>query len=513
MRPGLIRLLCLVALAGRAEAQAPQTVDWPGVGNDPGCMRYSPLDQINRENVARLKPAWTYHTRRARGPHRQDDRMHADRRRRRDVRHHRISPRRGPRRRDRQGTLAVRPAQGPSVRAPAGVGRRQPGLRLLVRRQARRRAADHPRHVGRPPVLAGRRGPASSTRSSARAGIRDLREELDPKVAALALRADVRPGRLEGHDHRRGLVRRRARASPRRGTSGRSTSAPARRSGGSAPSPGRASSGTRRGRAIPGRTGAGRTPGAGSASTRIAAWSSPGSGSAAFDFYGGDRHGDNLFANCTIAPRRPDRQAGLALPDACATTSGTTTCRSIPNLVTVTRDGKPVDAVAQVTKTGYVFLFDRETGKPLFDVEDQPVPASDVPGERAAATQPIPVKPPPFSAQSLDETNVTDIGEANRASVLDRLRTDPGRPGLQPAEPARDGRHPRLPRRGELVGGVVRPDDRPALRQLEQRAEHHHAGRDQAGRQRRDTGPIGTRATSSSSTTRATRRSSRPGAS
>ena len=61
-----------------------------------------------------------------------------------------------------------------------------------------------------------------------------------------------------------------------------------------------------------------------------------------------------------------------------------------PNLVTVTRNGKAVDAVAQVTKTGYVFLFDRETGKPLFDITEQPVPASDVPGEQASPTQPIP---------------------------------------------------------------------------------------------------------------------------
>ena len=215
-----------------------------------------------------------------------------------------------------------------------------------------------------------------------------------------------------------------------------------------------------------------------------------GLGSAAFDFYGGDRLGDNLFANCTIAL---DARTGKRVWHF-------QTLRHdlwdhdlpvYPNLVRVTHDGKPVDAVAQVTKTGYVFLFDRETGKPLFDIEERRVPASDVPGERASPTQPIPVKPPPFAAQSLDESNVTDIGEANRASALARLRTDPGRTGLQPAQPPGDGRHPRLPRRGELVRGVVRPDDRPALRQLEQRPEHHHARRIQAGRTGRSTGPIG----------------------
>ena len=98
-----------------------------------------------------------------------------------------------------------------------------------------------------------------------------------------------------------------------------------------------------------------------------------GLGSAAFDFYGGDRHGDNLFANCTIAlDARTGKRAwhfqtlrhdlwDHDLP-------------VYPNLVTVTRDGKKIDAVAQVTKTGYVFLFDRVTGKPLFEIKDQRVP-------------------------------------------------------------------------------------------------------------------------------------------
>ena len=150
-----------------------------------------------------------------------------------------------------------------------------------------------------------------------------------------------------------------------------------------------------------------------------------GLGSAAFDFFGGDRHGDNLFANCTIAL---DAKTGKRLWHF-------QTLRHdlwdhdlpvYPNLVTVTREGKSIDAVAQVTKTGYVFLFNRETGKPLFDVSNQRVPASDVPGEQASLTQPVPVKPPPFSAQFMDESNVTDIGEANRASVLERFRKDLG---------------------------------------------------------------------------------------
>jgi quinoprotein glucose dehydrogenase len=161
-----------------------------------------------------------------------------------------------------------------------------------------------------------------------------------------------------------------------------------------------------------------------------------GLGSAAFDFYGGDRPGANLFANCTLAlDARTGRRVwhfqtlhhdlwDHDLP-------------VYPNLVRVTHDGQAVDAVAQVTKTGYVFLFDRATGKPLFDVVERPVPPSDIPGEEAAPTQPVPVKPPPFSAQHLDETNVTDIGAANRAAVLERLRMIRGGPAFNP--PSRQG--------------------------------------------------------------------------
>src|SRR5690606_10480790 len=146
-----------------------------------------------------------------------------------------------------------------------------------------------------------------------------------------------------------------------------------------------------------------------------------GTGSAAFDFYGGDRHGQNLFANCTLCldARTGERKWHFQTVHHDLWDHDTPV---YPNLVSVNHDGRQIDAVAQVTKTGYVFLFDRETGKPLFDVEEKPVPPSDVPGEKAWPTQPIPVKPPPFSVQHFDESNVTDIGEANRKSVLEQLK-------------------------------------------------------------------------------------------
>ena len=138
-------------------------------------------------------------------------------------------------------------------------------------------------------------------------------------------------------------------------------------------------------------------------------------GSAAFDFYGANRHGDNLFANTLLAL---EAKTGKRLwhfqmvhhdildRDAPAP----------PNLLTVTHGGKRIDAVAQVTKQGYVFLFNRETGDPLFPIEEIPAPASDVPGEKAAPTQPRPVKPLPYARQIFEESDLSPF-----ASDKDKL--------------------------------------------------------------------------------------------
>ena len=156
MRPYLIAVACLLTSAAHAAGPTQQTVDWSRVGNDPGCMRYSGLDQINRGNVARLEPAWTYHTGELEGrtgktiectPIVIDGVMYVTTGYLRVVA---LDAATGKER------LAVRSAQGSSVPVPAGVRRRQPRLRVLVRRPARRRSAHHPRHVGRTLVLAGR---------------------------------------------------------------------------------------------------------------------------------------------------------------------------------------------------------------------------------------------------------------------------------------------------------------------------------------------------------------------
>ncbi len=144
-------------------------------------------------------------------------------------------------------------------------------------------------------------------------------------------------------------------------------------------------------------------------------------GSAAFDFYGGNRPGANLFANTLLAL---DARTGkkiwhyqLVHHDILDRDPPST-----PNLLTVRHNGRMVDAVAQVTKQGYVFLFDRENGTPLFDIEEIPAPPSDIPGEDTWPTQPRPVKPAPFARQTLTESDISPFA-SNRDELLEIVRT------------------------------------------------------------------------------------------
>lgn len=144
-------------------------------------------------------------------------------------------------------------------------------------------------------------------------------------------------------------------------------------------------------------------------------------GSAAFDFYGDNRLGDNLFANSLIAL---DAATGRRIWHF-QTVKHDIWDRDLPTapaLVTVERNGKPVDAVAQPTKSGFVYLFERATGKPLFPIEYRKYPASDVEGERTADTQPLPTLPPPFARQRLTEDMLTKRTPEAHDAVLARFR-------------------------------------------------------------------------------------------
>ncbi|MFN3650645.1 MAG: pyrroloquinoline quinone-dependent dehydrogenase [Armatimonadota bacterium] len=144
-------------------------------------------------------------------------------------------------------------------------------------------------------------------------------------------------------------------------------------------------------------------------------------GSPAFDFYGGDRKGDNLFGNCVLAL---DGETGKRVwhfqvvrhdlwdyDNPCP-----------PVVCTVRINGRDVEAVAQVTKTGHCWVLDRRTGKPLFGMEERAVPKSDLPGEHSAPAQPFPLKPPPFARQGFTEADVTDRTPEARRRVLERLK-------------------------------------------------------------------------------------------
>jgi glucose dehydrogenase len=144
-------------------------------------------------------------------------------------------------------------------------------------------------------------------------------------------------------------------------------------------------------------------------------------GSASADFYGANRLGDDLFANSLIAL---DAATGRRLWHFQAVHHDIwdRDFPSPPSLVTVTQNGRRVDAVAQTTKHGFVFLFDRATGTPLFPIESSRYPESTVDGERAAAMQPLPTRPAPFARQRLTEQMLTDRTPQAHHAALESFR-------------------------------------------------------------------------------------------
>ena len=144
-------------------------------------------------------------------------------------------------------------------------------------------------------------------------------------------------------------------------------------------------------------------------------------GSAASDFYGGNRLGDNLFANCLIA-LNADTGERVWHFQGVRHDIWDRDFPSPPTLVTVRRDGKEIDAVAQTTKQGFVYLFDRGNGQTLFPIEYRKYPASDVPGEVAAAEQPLPTKPAPYARQQLTEDMLTNRTPEAHSWALEQFR-------------------------------------------------------------------------------------------
>ena len=156
------------------------------------------------------------------------------------------------------------------------------------------------------------------------------------------------------------------------------------------------------------------------------------------NFWGGDRKGNNLFGNSVVAL---DAMTGKLkwyfqtihhdvwdydLPPA-------------PGLVNIKQNGKTIPALAQVGKMGYMFILDRITGKPVFGVDETPVPKSEVPGEEASPTQPIPTKPAPYSQLGLMEADLIDYTPAIKDSALKIAKLCRMGPYFIPGSPA-DGK-------------------------------------------------------------------------
>jgi quinoprotein glucose dehydrogenase len=144
-------------------------------------------------------------------------------------------------------------------------------------------------------------------------------------------------------------------------------------------------------------------------------------GSAAFDFYGGDRIGDNLFANCLIALYAETGERIWHFQSV-RHDLWDRDFPSPPALLTVKRGAEKIDAVAQITKHGYVYLFDRANGETLFPIDYRKYPASNVPGETAAAEQPLPTRPAPFARQSLDESQLSNRTAAVHQWAVEQFR-------------------------------------------------------------------------------------------
>jgi quinoprotein glucose dehydrogenase len=180
-------------------------------------------------------------------------------------------------------------------------------------------------------------------------------------------------------------------------------------------------------------------------------WVFVSTGSPSFDYYGGFRKGTNLFGNSVIALNALTGERiwhyqlvhhdvwDYDLP-----------CQ--PALITIRRGGRTIDAVAQMTKMGMVFLFERATGKPIFPIEERTVPPSDVPGEQLWPTQPFPVKPPPLNRLGFTEEDITNLSPESHAAI--RKIWSESRAGKIYTPPSKQGTivHPGF-RGGVLWGG------------------------------------------------------------
>jgi quinoprotein glucose dehydrogenase len=145
-------------------------------------------------------------------------------------------------------------------------------------------------------------------------------------------------------------------------------------------------------------------------------------GSAAFDFYGGDRSGDNLFANCELALNAETGERIWHFQGV-HHDIWDRDFPAPPVLVTVKKDGKAMSALAQTSKQGFVYLFDRANGTPIFPLESRKYPPSNLKGEVAAPEQSLPTKPAPYARQRLTEDVITNRTPEAHQWALEQFRS------------------------------------------------------------------------------------------
>ncbi len=145
-------------------------------------------------------------------------------------------------------------------------------------------------------------------------------------------------------------------------------------------------------------------------------------GSASPDYYGGLRIGDNRWANSVVALRADTGEMAWGF-QLVHHDLWDYDCASPPLLANLVRQGEEIPVLIQGNKTGMLYVFNRETGVPVFPVVERPVPQSDVPGERSWPTQPFPVAPPPLVPQKLALEDTWAVNDAQRQVCLERLRT------------------------------------------------------------------------------------------
>ncbi|HWC74169.1 MAG TPA: PQQ-binding-like beta-propeller repeat protein [Gemmatimonadales bacterium] len=453
MRVGLSLLgpPLLLAIAACAQPSAAPSTDWPVTGGDPGNTRYSRLDQINTQNVAQLRVAWTYHT----GDLPPDGHgeiqatpivvngvlytttpalsvvaLRADR----GTLIWKFNPR-TPHPSLRSGQAHARRTDLSHVNR--GVVYWADGNDQRIFYTAGRRLYALDAKTGRPVVTFGDSGSVDLTVGLSRdvgdayvvatsPGV--IYKDLLVQGTRVGEEEGSAPGDVRAYDVRTGAIRWTFHTIPHPGEEGYNTWPPgAWRSAGGANS------------------WAGMTVDQARGIVFIP------TGSATPDFYGGDRAGANLFANSLLAL---DAATGRRLWHFQSVHHDLwdRDLPAAPNLVTVTRGaggGSHIDAVAQIAKSGFVFLFDRESGKPLFPIEERPVPASDLRGEHAWPTQPFSVAPIPFARQSIGESDVTEV-KRFRSLKSGALFMPPSREGTI-VLPGFDGG-------GEWGGAAVDPD-------------------------------------------------------